>query len=261
MSRPRLTFLALSRHLALGPASLVLAFSVQAASPNINVGAMYEYLEPDRSTLLKRVRNAGDATAFVRTEITEVVYDGPGKPSERALPSDQSAFAAGSAPHLIASPSRLIVPAKGQQATRLLFRGDRSKERYYRMRFVPVLPSREEFALTETESEAYRKQLSAGVNVLTGYGIFVIVHPSAPTYRTHHDDGGDSYTLRNGGNSTVVIENFVHCRGSGKAEQCSPPRKIHLLPGRTEMFEKRAGNVHRFELVEGDRRRTIHFSR
>ena len=249
------------RSLLLMPALLAVMATAHAASPNINVGAMYEYLEPGRSMLLKRVRNSGDATAFVRVEITEVVYDSAGKPIEQPLPPEQALTLEGTAAHLLASPARLIVPASGQQAARLLYRGDRSRERYYRLRFVPVLPASEEFALTEAESEDYRKQLSAGVNVLTGYGVFVIVHPAQATYRVHHQESSDSYLLRNDGNSTVIVEDLVHCQGSGKAEQCSPPRKVHLLPGRSQRFEKLVGHAQRFQLVEGDTRRSVHFNR
>jgi len=158
--------------------------AARAAAPNIHVGAMYEYLEPSRNTLLKRVRNSGDATAFVRVEIREVRYGTDGRPEEHAVDTSVISTAAG-AQGLVASPSRLIVPAQSQQATRLLYQGDRSRERYYRVRFIPVLPqSLDEFALSETESAEYGNALSAGVNVLTGYGVFVIVHPEAPQYDT-----------------------------------------------------------------------------
>ncbi|MCE6983752.1 molecular chaperone, partial [Pseudomonas frederiksbergensis] len=35
------------------------------AAPELNVGGLYDYLDGDKSTLLKRVRNSGDSTAFV----------------------------------------------------------------------------------------------------------------------------------------------------------------------------------------------------
>ncbi len=81
-----------------------------------------------RGALLKRVRNTGDATAFVRVQISEVRYAADGTHQEIPVDTSGTAAAAG----LIASPSRLIVPAQGQQATRLLVQGDRSVERYPR---------------------------------------------------------------------------------------------------------------------------------
>ncbi len=53
------------------------------AAPNINIGTMYDYLEGERSTLLKRVRNAGDSTAFVRVSIAEVTFSESGEPQEK----------------------------------------------------------------------------------------------------------------------------------------------------------------------------------
>ena len=64
----------------------------------------------------------------------------------------------------MASPARLIVPANGMQGTRLLYMGERDRERYFRVRFVPVVPEKEdEFAVSSEEREDYKKTLSAGV--------------------------------------------------------------------------------------------------
>lgn len=246
------------KRLMLLAAAVVLPLTTHAAAPNIHVGAMYEYADPGKSTLLKRVRNSGDATAFVRVQVTEVRYGADGKPSEVEIDTAQ---AAGGGTSLVASPSRLIVPANGQQATRLLYQGDREQERYYRVRFVPVLPqSLDEFALSEAESAEYRQELSAGVNVLTGYGVFVIVHPDQVRHDIRTEQTGEHFVLRNAGNSTVVLDDVRECTGSGKAEQCSAPRKLHLLPQRTQQFARSAGQVHRFEIVEGDARRAVQLS-
>lgn len=228
--------------------------AARASAPIIHVGAMYEYAEPGMGALLKRVRNSGDATAFVRVQISEVRYAADGTFQE--VPVDHASTAAAAA-GLVASPSRLIVPAQGQQATRLLVRGDRSRERYYRVRFVPVLPQTEdEFALTDAQRDDYRRELSAGVNVLTGYGVFVIVHPDPARYDVQTETESDHVLLRNAGNATVVLDDVRQCSGNDKAA-CSPSRKIHLLPARTERFPKGDGQVHRFQIVEGDGRKDV----
>lgn len=230
--------------------------AAQAAAPNLHVGAMFEYVEPGRSTLLKRVRNSGDATAFVRVQITEVRYGSDGKPFEVEI---NTADAADGGTSLVASPSRLIVPAHGQQATRLLYQGDRERERYYRARFVPVLPqSLDEFALNETERASYRSELSAGVNVLTGYGVFVIVHPDQPRHDLRTEETADHFVLHNAGNTTVVLDDVRECTGTGKAEQCSAPRKLHLLPQRSQRFPRADGVHHRFDRMEGGARQAVH---
>ena len=51
----------------------------------INVGVVYDYLDADKSTYLKRVFNGGDATAFVKVNILEIVYDADGTTREIPL--------------------------------------------------------------------------------------------------------------------------------------------------------------------------------
>lgn len=81
----------------------------------------------------------------------------------------------------MASPARLIVPANGTQGTRLLFMGNRDKERYFRVRFVPVVPqSDDDFAVTDEERDEYQQSLAAGVRVLAGYGTVFLYGPRLP---------------------------------------------------------------------------------
>ena len=145
------------------------------AGPQINVGTVYDYLDADKSTYLKRVFNSGDSTAFVKVNVLEIVYDTDGTPKE--IPVATSTDGA-SRNGLMASPARLIVPAQGMQGTRLLYMGERDRERYFRVRFVPVVPEKEdEFAVSGEEREDYKKNLSAGVNVMTGFGTVFFVRP------------------------------------------------------------------------------------
>ena len=81
-----------------------------SAGPQINVGTVYDYLEGDKSTYLKRVFNSGDSTAFVKVNILEIVYDANGVPNEVPVKSDPGAT---SRDGLMASPARLIIPANG----------------------------------------------------------------------------------------------------------------------------------------------------
>lgn len=92
------------------------------ATPALNVGGLYDYLDAARSTVLKRVRNGGDSTAFVKVSVAELVYDDDG--SAREVDQDTLPLEARG---LIASPARLIVPARGMQSVRLLYRGSVSR--------------------------------------------------------------------------------------------------------------------------------------
>lgn len=125
------------------------------AGPNINVGLVYDYLDSDKRTYLKRVFNGGTSTAFVRVQVMEMRLKTDGTFEETPLKTQANHSTRDG---LMASPARLIVPANGTQGTRLLFMGERDTERYFRVRFVPVVPEKEdEFAQSEEDSDAYKK--------------------------------------------------------------------------------------------------------
>ncbi|WP_043203830.1 pilus assembly protein [Pseudomonas putida] len=218
------------------------------AAPELNVGGLYDYLDGDKSTLLKRVRNSGDTTAFVKVSVAELIYDEAGVAHE--VDTDGLALEQRG---LVASPARLIVPAQGMQAVRLLYRGDRDKERYFRLRFMPVLPELGDgFAVDEQEAAQYRDSLTAGVNLLAGYGSLLFVRPAQAQYQTPIQREGGQLTVANQGNTTVVLDHFRQCRAPG--EECEPATKHHLLPGRSRQFAGDASRVHQFELHEGEQR-------
>lgn len=218
------------------------------AGPQINVGVVYDYLDGDKSTYLKRVFNGGDATAFVKVNILEIIYEADGTTREIPLTNQAEMNARDG---LMASPARLIVPASGMQGTRLVFMGEREKERYFRVRFVPVVPEKEdEFAVSAEERDEYKKGLSAGVNVLAGYGTVFFVRPNETRFDSAVNDGPGQYRIRNQGNSVVVIDEFRDCSVKNENE-CQPTTKHHILPGRTFEFDKQSGREYRFTMIEG----------
>ncbi|WP_116078386.1 molecular chaperone [Pseudomonas sp. OV577] len=231
---------------------LVLASLTAQAGPAINVGVVYDYLEGDRSSYLKRVYNGGTSTAFIKVNVLEIVYNADGTSKE--VPVASMTDAKGSATNrdgLMASPARLIVPAGGRQGTRLLYMGQRDKERYFRVRFIPVVPEKEDdFAVTEAERSDYKKGLAAGVNVLAGYGTVFFVRPKDTRFDTQINETATQYSLRNAGNSVVVLDEFRDCSVANKAE-CEPTTKHHILPGRQLVFEKKPERQFSFQMVEG----------
>ncbi|PKH77389.1 pilus assembly protein [Pseudomonas sp. Choline-02u-1] len=221
---------------------------IAQAGPAINVGVVYDYLEGDKSTYLKRVFNGGDATAFVKINILEIVYDADGTPREMPLANQTDANARDG---LMASPARLIVPANGMQGSRLVFMGEREKERYFRVRFVPVVPEKEdEFAIAEADREDYKKGLSAGVNVLAGYGTVFFVRPKETRFNSVISNQTNTYEVRNDGNSTIVVDEFRNCAQNNESD-CQPTTKHHVLPGRAFAFDKQSGREYHFTLIEG----------
>ncbi|MCP1457729.1 molecular chaperone [Pseudomonas kilonensis] len=222
---------------------------VAQAGPQIGVGVVYDYLDGDKSTYMKRVFNGGTSTAFVKVNILEIIYNQDGTYQEVPLQNQASVTARDG---LMASPARLIVPANGVQGTRLLFMGKRDKERYFRVRFVPVVPEAEdEFAVSAQEREAYKKErVEAGVKVLAGYGTVFFVRPKDTRFETVIDDNPDRYLMRNNGNSVLIIDEFKDCVAK-QENDCRPTTKHHVMAGRTFSFDKEAGREYRFTLIEG----------
>ena len=245
-------FNTMNRGLLLG---LLSVFCLTAqAGPQINVGTVYDYLEADKSTYLKRVFNSGDATAFVKINVLEIVYDAAGTPKEIAV---ENAADGASRNGLMASPARLIVPAQGMQGTRLLYMGERDRERYFRVRFVPVVPEKEDdFVVTGEEREDYKKSLSAGVNVMTGFGTIFFVRPREARYATAINETEGRYELRNNGNTVVIVDEFKSCSLS-KESDCGATTKHHVLAGKSFAFNKEKGREYRFFLIEGSDKKTM----
>ena len=237
----------------------VLLLSVKAhAGPMINVGVVSDYLEADRSSFLKRVFNGGTSTAFVKVDVLEILYNADGTSQEVALPSlaDAQGNTTGR-DGLMASPARLIVPAGGRQGTRLLYRGERDKERYFRVRFIPVVPQKEDdFAVTEQERDDYKNNLAAGVNVMAGYGTVFFVRPKQTRFDTQVDETASEYRLHNAGNSVVVLDEFRDC-AIARASDCAPTTKHHILPGRRLTFEKKPDRQYSFQMIEGQQKRSM----
>ncbi|WP_460096798.1 molecular chaperone [Pseudomonas sp. H3_C08] len=224
------------------------------AGPQINVGTVYDYLDADKSTYLKRVFNSGDATAFVKVNVLEIIYGADGVPQEVPV---QNAADGASRNGVMASPARLIVPAQGMQGTRLLYMGERDHERYFRVRFVPVVPEKEdEFVVSSEEREDYKNSLSAGVNVMTGFGTIFFVRPKDARFATVINDTEKRYELRNDGNTVLIVDEFKSCSLS-KESDCGATTKHHVLAGKTFAFDKEKGREYRFFLIEGSEKKSM----
>lgn len=230
---------------------ILIPLTGHAAAPDINVGTMQDYIDADKSTFLKRIRNEGDATAFVKVDVSEIILDKKNGNQEKPVMDINQAKAPGGYT-LIASPARLIIPAKGMQTVRLLVMGDRQVERYYRVRYVPVMPdSKGDFNVSEKDVNDYGKTLSAGVNIMAGYGTIIYVRPSQVRFNTVITQGESGMTVRNNGNSVVFLDHFKACDSNGT--NCDVSSKHHVLPGASRNFSKEVNQVFHFHLIEGDK--------
>lgn len=229
------------------------------ASPAINPGPMFGFLEEGKSAVLKRIYNSGTSTAFVKVVVQEIIYDAKGQPVEQPAKA-LSALPLAEQNTLLASPARMIIPANGMQSTRLLFMGSRAQERYYRVRFIPVLPSSaDSFDQSEDDLQNYKKTLAAQVTLLTGFGTLLFVRPDKVVFDTRLKDGKETYSVHNAGNSVIALD-FVKTCHVEVTTQCSSIAQHYVLPGRTYTFTKEHNKIHSFVLQEGRAERKISFS-
>ncbi len=221
-----------------------MAASPVMAMPELNTGALYDYLAPMRSTFTKRIINLGNETAFVRVEVAEIIYDAKGDSVEQVLQ--------GADRPLIASPGRLIVPAEGSRDIRLVYRGARATERYFRLRFVPVVPAKDDtFGLGDEERAHYREAIEAQVGVLKAIGGVVLVEPSPTRFDTRLQQREGEVRVTNEGNTTVRLEDFstYHSKTG-----CGQGRTVHVRPGQAFIQTAAPSQRFCFTLVEGSQR-------
>ncbi|WP_246796400.1 hypothetical protein [Burkholderia perseverans] len=211
------------------------------SGPKLNVGGLYDYLPGDTSSIMKPIRNDGDETGFVAVEIKRIVFDADDHLHESPQPSDGALE-----DRLIVSPNRLIVPPQGARSTRILYVGKREVEQYFRVRYLPVQPSRK--AGFDVSPEVERRAARAGIKVLIGYGEIVFVRPSHEHYDTRFDDTPDALRIVNHGNTTVVLDNY---RVSARSHADDEPSRHFILPGRTLTVKKQDVRSIAFDLEEG----------
>ena len=205
---------------------------------------MHHYITPKRATAAKQVYNSGSSTAFVRVDVVEV--DAKGKPLSTAPAGGILRNG------LLASPSRLIIPAGGSQSVRMIAMGDRSHERYFRVRFVPVAPVREHgFAVTAAEEEAFKAEATTAINILVGYGVRVVSAPANARFDTRIDEAAG--TVTNAGDSMIFLRDHYAC---SRPKQCGSPTNDRIAPG-ASLHLAGEGLTHRFVLQEGDEERPI----
>lgn len=237
---------------------LASASSTALATPSIGIGSMYDILVPGKQALTKRIYNTGTSTAFVRVDLLEIHPQKTAKALE--VPVKDIAGNALVKNRLIVTPLRMIIPPSGFQTVRIIWPGDRTAERYYRVRFTPVMPETGDgFGLSNKEISEYRnKALSAGLNVMAGYGTLVMIQPAKPVFNTQFlTASSDSITVKNQGNATIALENIRHCKVANT--DCGSASREFILPGRSKNINKKKDFSTNFTLIEGEKQKKLSF--
>lgn len=235
----------------------LLISSYSLSSPVIGIGSMYDIFTPDSKSISKRIYNTGTSTAFVRVDVLEISQGNKGSSIE--LPQKTIDGNKLEKDRLIVSPLRLIIPPSGFQTVRMIWPGERDKERYFRVRFTPVLPQENDgFEMNKDAIEKYKKEaLDVGVNVLTGYGTIVIVQPDNPIFNTVISKKNGHVEVINNGNATIVLEDIRYCNLT--SVDCDISTRQFVLPGKSFNLENKLGSKVSFTLVEGDKKEVLNY--
>jgi len=228
------------------------------AIPSIGIGSMYDIFTPEKQAINKHIYNTGISTAFVRVELLEVDINNKQKIIE--APVKEITGNTLEKERLIVTPLRMIIPPSGFQLVRFMWAGERTAEKYYRVRFTPVLPEHgDSFGLNEQQITAYREEtLSVGLNVMAGYGTLVIVQPSQPIFNTLIETRmPDFISVVNNGNATIALENIRSCNSADT--DCSSAARQFILPGQTKKIARVKGLNTSFTLIEGQKQKKLRF--
>lgn len=228
---------------------LIITKSVDAA-PSIFVGNVYDFLSSDKISFSKSITNNGDSTAFVKIAVKEVVFGKDGNIIEGEEINVNEIDE-----RLVVSPNRLIVPAKGSRSSRVMFTGKRDIERYFRVTYVPVLPTQEDGFGTQDEIDKL-DGLKVGFNMLIGYGTLVYVAPENTTYDTKFNLNENGLEVINNGNASIKFNFLVSC---DKENKCSEPATAILRPGKSLFYDKKLTSSINFTLIEGLNEQTKRF--
>jgi len=210
------------------------------ASAGITLDSMQAYLAPNRSTGELTVYNMSPTTAYVRVDVIEMTVKGE---ELNAEPSELEKA-------LLASPNRLIVPAGGRQVVRLIALGERDRERYFRVRFVPVTPKKADgFAISDEDESDASKAIHAQLNIQVGYGARVVVAPRSPRFATRIVPVQDGNEIRNDGDSTIYLSKHRSCLRASRECRDLPVDRVD--PQGSLRLTEEPTRYRSFELTEG----------
>jgi len=189
-----------------------------------------------------KVINNGDQVGYVNIEVFEVRNPGTNE-EELVKVTDPKEM------KLIATPSKLIVPAKSQKMVRLINTVAAGDERIYRINVTPVLPP-----LADPKGSMVR--------VVVAYQILLMIDAVEPVQNLDISRTGKTLRVVNKGNTNVLFYNGSQCpegETNTQSEQCQqlPTRRVY--PGNTWEAELPLDQPAAYQMTsfEGSTQRTI----
>jgi P pilus assembly chaperone PapD len=163
-----------------------------------------------------KVTNNGEDVMYVEVEVLAVRNPGA-ENEERVKISDPNEL------KLLATPSKLILPAGGQKLIRIVnLQARNDTERVYRINVTPIVPPLEE----ETSQ----------LRIVVAYQILTIVQPDDPSTELVTKRSGTAISFENTGNSNILLSEGKQCHPDNQ-DQCQELGSQRLYAGNTWVQE------------------------
>ena len=195
-------------HLPLLLACLALiALPLPAAAQMVLSKVALEFLAGGNPRDDIEVTNGGTDTLYVQIEPNRINKPGTAEES-RTLYRDPAELG------LLITPGRLVVPP-GQSAIVRVAVIDPPKEvdNIYRITVRPVVGE--------------VKSVETAIKVVIAYDVLVVVRPPQPAADLKTERNGKTMTLRNAGNSSILLTQGNQCDAAGKNCQTLPPYRLY----------------------------------
>ena len=163
--------------------------------------------------------NTGDEREFVVNSIAKI--ENPGLPNEKRIEIENPESIS-----VLVAPNRMILEPNQKQMLRIASFGNEDVESIYRVSVQPVDNGRKIDG---------RFQLKIHV----GYDLLVINRPQTPVQTITYTRNGDSFVVKNTGNSNVLLTGVKHC----VAEKCEPMLSKRIYAGATYEYKVPEGSV------------------
>ena len=218
----------------------------QEISGSIKIPSMERLIRGDSGkNFIESVRNLGDGLAFVKVELYEITgKNNQGKDILKPLDSVDKE-------NLIITPRKLVIPKDGSRSVRIYIPEsvDRNQDRYYRIKYIPVLP---------TKAEGYDRpefeRTDTGLGLSVAWGQLVYLSKSDPVFNTKIQEEDEVVTITNQGDSFIELNNVELCNES----DCRYGGSATVAGGKSISFSKKINDTDiSILLIEGNDEKRI----
>ncbi|MBO1386538.1 hypothetical protein BVJ60_17395 [Vibrio cholerae] len=192
--------------------NIAIASDVIEETSSVRLDSLYQKIDSEKNFADIRVYNDSSELSFVSVSVLEIL-----NPGEKVENFKNPEFGRGP----ILSSKAIVIPSGSSKSIRVYYPEEieRVEDRFFRIRFSPVLPSKE-YGFTEDEINSAKENLSSKVNVSIGWGHLLVVGKQNPklAYEAKIIENNTFISLENTGDSLLTFKSILAC---SKDKECS----------------------------------------